>query len=155
MTESLAMKLTPCHWIYPNRSYHLLVWHITVSTSLSHSLCPATWAENHHNPNLQTRWHINVALVTGSRPRLRGDGSRAEPCAGPGDGSEARPRSGREAAGAASLGARQDVLILRVLPILIRSNVAHATAVRENPWGPLFNITFCKHRHLQCFLAWN
>lgn len=39
--------------------------------------------------------------------------------------------------------------------ILILSNTARATWVRENPRGSLYNVIFWKHKCLKCFLAWN
>lgn len=127
---------------------YLLIWCITVSRALSPYclLRPAVRAG--HDLNLQTRWPVDVALATGPRPQLLGDGSRLETLAGPCDHPEAWPRSGREAAAASSLGGRQDRLIL------ILSNTARATGVRD-PRGSLYNVIFWKHRCLKCFLAWN
>ena len=57
--------------------------------------------------NSETRGPVDVALVTGPRPGLLGNGCRAEPLAGGGDHPEARPRPAREAAG------RRGILALR------------------------------------------
>lgn len=57
--------------------------------------------------NSETRGPVDVALVTGPRPGLLGNGCRAEPLVGCGDHPEARPRPAREAAGASLWGERQ------------------------------------------------
>ena len=62
---------------------------------------------NCSDPNLHTRWPVDVALATGPRPWLMDDGSRIEPLAEPGDCCEAWPRSGRQAAEASLLHVRQ------------------------------------------------